>query len=76
MLLELKQWLQTIILVSGITSLMKKIEHIGIAVKDIDTSNAIFEKIFKKTPYKLEKVESEGVITSFFEIGNKPLFVI
>ncbi len=55
---------------------MKKIEHIGIAVKDIDTSNAIFEKIFKKTPYKLEKVESEGVITSFFEIGNNKIELV
>lgn len=52
---------------------MKKIEHIGIAVKDIDASNEIFAKIFAKHPYKLEKVESEGVTTSFFEIGNNKI---
>ena len=48
---------------------MKKIEHIGIAVQDIEASNKIFAKIFGKDSYKLEKVESEGVITSFFEVG-------
>ena len=49
---------------------MKKIEHIGIAVKDIDVSNKVFAKIFGKSPYKSERVDSEGVITSFFKIGE------
>ena len=46
---------------------MKKIDHIGIAVKDIDVSNALFEKLFGVSPYKFEEVESEGVMTSFFK---------
>lgn len=48
---------------------MKKIEHIGIAVKSITQSNAIFEKLFGKTHYKIETVASEGVNTSFFKLG-------
>lgn len=48
---------------------MKKIEHIGIAVKDIESANAIYEKLFGAPPYKEEEVESEGVKTSFFMNG-------
>jgi len=48
---------------------MKKIEHIGIAVKDLNTSNLVFEKLFGAAPYKQEEVESEGVKTSFFMNG-------
>jgi methylmalonyl-CoA/ethylmalonyl-CoA epimerase len=48
---------------------MNKIEHIGIAVNDLQTSNLIFEKIFGTPPYKTEIVESEGVSTSFFKNG-------
>lgn len=48
---------------------MKKIEHIGIAVKDIESANAIYEKLFGVPPYKEEEVESEGVKTSFFMNG-------
>jgi methylmalonyl-CoA/ethylmalonyl-CoA epimerase len=48
---------------------MKKIEHIGIAVKDIKASNDLFTKLFGKPDYKTESVESEGVKTSFFKIG-------
>ena len=48
---------------------MKKIEHLGIAVKDLETSNIIFTGLFGKKPYKMETVESEGVATSFFQIG-------
>jgi methylmalonyl-CoA/ethylmalonyl-CoA epimerase len=48
---------------------MKKIEHIGIAVKDIDQSNALFASLFGKAHYKIEDVESEGVKTSFFQSG-------
>ncbi|WP_299095595.1 methylmalonyl-CoA epimerase [Winogradskyella sp.] len=48
---------------------MKKIEHIGIAVKDIDASNYLFASLFGKEHYKIEDVESEGVKTSFFECG-------
>jgi len=48
---------------------MNKIEHIGIAVKNIDSSNKLFSSILGEKPYKQEIVESEGVMTSFFQIG-------
>ena len=49
---------------------MKKVEHIGIAVKDIEGANNIFAKLFNQNHYKVEQVQSEGVITSFFKIGE------
>lgn len=52
---------------------MNKIEHIGIAVKNIDTSNQIFAKLFGETHYKTEAVESEGVKTSFFKVGENKI---
>ena len=55
---------------------MQKIEHIGIAVTDIDASNKVFEKIFGKENYKSEKVESEGVVTSFFQIGENKIELV
>lgn len=48
---------------------MRKIEHIGIAVKDIEASNILFEKLLGVPAYKAEEVESEGVKTSFFMNG-------
>ncbi len=48
---------------------MNKIEHIGIAVKNLTESNALYEKLFGNPPYKMEAVESEGVNTSFFMNG-------
>jgi len=55
---------------------MKKIEHIGIAVKDINKSNDLFAKIFGKENYKSEVVESEGVSTSFFQIGESKIELV
>jgi methylmalonyl-CoA/ethylmalonyl-CoA epimerase len=55
---------------------MQKIDHIGIAVDDIDKSNALFAKIFGKENFKLEVVESEGVITSFFKIGDSKIELV
>ena len=49
---------------------MKKVEHIGIAVKDLQNANHLFEKLFNQKNYKIEDVESEGVTTSFFKIGE------
>jgi len=49
---------------------MKKIEHIGIAVKNLDASNELFSKLFGKEHYKIEAVEREGVKTSFFMMGD------
>jgi methylmalonyl-CoA/ethylmalonyl-CoA epimerase len=48
---------------------MNKIEHIGIAVKDIEASNQLFTALLGEPPYKSEVVESEGVTTSFFQVG-------
>ncbi|MBT8260336.1 MAG: methylmalonyl-CoA epimerase [Flavobacteriaceae bacterium] len=52
---------------------MKKIEHIGIAVKDISVSNELFAKLFGEKYYKVEEVESEGVKTSFFKVGHNKI---
>jgi len=48
---------------------MRKIEHIGIAVKSLEVSNVVFEKLFGVPAYKSEEVASEGVNTSFFTNG-------
>ena len=47
-----------------------KVEHIGIAVKSLKNSNELFSKLFNFDPYKIEKVESENVNTSFFKCGE------
>lgn len=49
---------------------MEKLEHIGIAVKNIKTANALFAQLLGREHYKIEEVESEGVRTSFFDIGG------
>lgn len=48
---------------------MKKIEHIGIAVKSVAAANTIYEKLLGVAPYKTEEVKTEGVTTSFFKSG-------
>jgi methylmalonyl-CoA/ethylmalonyl-CoA epimerase len=52
---------------------MEKIEHIGIAVKDLEASEKLFELILGTKSYKREEVSSEGVITSFFKIGESKI---
>lgn len=52
---------------------MNKIEHIGIAVKDLDAANEIYAKLLKTESYKTEKVKSEGVDTSFFKVGESKI---
>ena len=47
-----------------------KIEHIGIAVKDIEKSNQLFKALLGSNPYKSEEVFEEGVIVSFFKTGD------
>jgi methylmalonyl-CoA/ethylmalonyl-CoA epimerase len=49
---------------------MQHIEHIGIAVKNLDFSNDLFTKLLGTAPYKQEGVASEGVMTSFFQTGQ------
>ena len=50
--------------------MIEKIEHIGIAVKNLDEANKIYEQLLGTPPYKMETVDSEGVSTSFFKTGE------
>ena len=50
-----------------------KLEHIGIAVKDLGLSNELFKTLFNTPHYKVEEVESEGVKTSFFQVGESKI---
>jgi methylmalonyl-CoA/ethylmalonyl-CoA epimerase len=52
---------------------MERLEHIGIAVRSIDKANATFSLLLGSEHYKIEAVESEGVRTSFFQIGDVKL---
>ena len=56
--------------------MIKKIEHIGIAVKNLDASNELFKKLFGQEHYKIEAVESEGVKTSFFMLGETKIELV
>jgi methylmalonyl-CoA/ethylmalonyl-CoA epimerase len=53
--------------------MIDKIEHIGIAVKDLEAANEVYTKLFGKSPYKTETVESENVSTSFFKVGESKI---
>ena len=48
----------------------KNVEHIGIAVKDLEGVNEIYTKLFGEPAYKMESVASEKVDTSFFKVGE------
>lgn len=52
---------------------MKKIEHLGIAVKSIEESSKIYAKLLNAECYKIEEVESEGVKTAFYQIGESKI---
>lgn len=52
---------------------MNKIEHIGIAVKNIEDSEKLFSLLLNSKPYKREVVDSEAVITSFFKTGDSKI---
>lgn len=52
---------------------MKNIEHIGIAVKDLETSCNLYEKLLGTSCYKKEMVKSEGVNTAFFRMGENKI---
>jgi methylmalonyl-CoA/ethylmalonyl-CoA epimerase len=52
---------------------MLRIEHIGIAVKDLDLSNELFSKLLNRSHYKVEEVTSEKVATSFFQTGESKI---
>ena len=53
--------------------MVEKIEHIGIAVKNIKEANKVYEQLLGLSPYKMESVESEGVNTSFFLTGESKI---
>jgi methylmalonyl-CoA/ethylmalonyl-CoA epimerase len=53
--------------------MIKKIEHLGIAVRNMDESNDTFKKLLGSASYKMETVEREGVITSFFQVGESKI---
>ena len=53
-----------------------RIEHIGIAVKDLNESNKVFEKLLGKGFYKEESVASEGVKTSFYQVGESKIELV
>ena len=53
--------------------MIKKIEHLGIAVKDLNASIELYESLFQTMCYKIESVESEGVKTAFFQIGESKI---
>ena len=55
---------------------MQKIEHIGIAVKDLSISIPLFEKLLSSQCYKTELVESEKVNTAFFKTGESKIELV
>jgi methylmalonyl-CoA/ethylmalonyl-CoA epimerase len=52
---------------------MVRVEHIGIAVNSIEEKKSIYEKLLNTACYKTELVESEGVQTAFFQIGENKI---
>jgi len=50
-----------------------KIEHLGIAVNDLESANKLFTSLLGTTPYKTETVQSEKVSTSFFQTGESKI---
>ena len=52
---------------------MQKIEHIGIAVKNLAEANKTYAALLGSTHYKIEEVDSEGVSTSFFKTGESKI---
>lgn len=53
--------------------MMKQIEHIGIAVKDLENANQTFSHLLGKDAYKEEIVETESVKTSFFKLADSKI---
>ena len=56
--------------------MMQKIEHIGIAVRDIDAADKLYTILLGSTPYKREVIESEQVVTSFFRVGASKIELV
>ena len=47
-----------------------KVEHIGIAVKDLEASNQLFSKLFNQAPFHTEIIESQKLTASFFKLQD------
>jgi|TARA_B110000483_G_scaffold57785_1_gene72305 methylmalonyl-CoA/ethylmalonyl-CoA epimerase len=54
-------------------SAFERIEHIGIAVSDIESAELLYSKILNSKPYKREQIDSQAVITSFFKVGDNKI---
>ncbi len=52
---------------------MNKIEHLGIAVRDLSKAQEVFNLLLNKEPYKMEQVEREKVNTLFYELGESKI---
>ncbi len=52
---------------------MNKIEHLGIAVRELSKAQEVFNLLLNKEPYKMENVEREKVNTLFYELGERPI---
>ena len=56
--------------------MIKNIDHIGIAVADVAAANALFARLLGREHYKTEAVDSEGVLTSFFQVGETKIELV
>ncbi|MGA1373318.1 MAG: methylmalonyl-CoA epimerase [Flavobacteriales bacterium] len=52
---------------------MNRIDHLGIAVRDLDAAERIYTDLLGTPPYKREEVADEGVLTSFFRVGESKI---
>lgn len=59
-----------------VISVMQKVEHIGIAVKSLEASVPLFERLLNTQCYKTEEVESEKVNTAFFRQGDTKIELV
>lgn len=53
--------------------MVKRLEHVGIAVRNLEAANALYEKLLGVAPYKTEEVKLEHVVTSFFQTGESKI---
>ncbi len=53
--------------------MIKRIEHLGIAVNDLESARSVFDKLFDRSSYKEEIVESEFVKTLFYQLGESKI---
>jgi methylmalonyl-CoA/ethylmalonyl-CoA epimerase len=53
--------------------MIRKIEHLGIAVNNLEESIAVYERLLGSSCYKMEEVVSEGVKTAFFQVGESKI---